>query len=33
MEKGEVVEVLVKPKHPYTEELLVSVPRLYEKWE
>jgi peptide/nickel transport system ATP-binding protein len=39
MEKGEVVEqgsvdeVFVNPKHPYTKELLASVPRLYEKWQ
>lgn len=39
IEKGEVVEqgpvdeVFVKPKHPYTKELLASVPRLYEKWQ
>ena len=39
MKKGEVVEqgpadeVFVKPKNPYTKELLASVPRLYEKWE
>jgi len=39
MKKGEVVEqgpvdeVFIKPKHPYTKELLASVPRLYEKWE
>jgi peptide/nickel transport system ATP-binding protein len=39
MEKGEIVEqgpvdeVFINPKHPYTKELLASVPRLYEKWE
>ena len=39
MKKGEVVEqgptdqVFLNPKHPYTAELLASVPRLYEKWE
>lgn len=39
MKKGEVVEqgpvdeVFLKPKRPYTKELLASVPRLYEKWE
>jgi peptide/nickel transport system ATP-binding protein len=39
MMKGELVEqgladeVFVNPQHPYTRELLASVPRLYEKWE
>jgi len=39
MRKGEIVEmdptekVLTRPVHPYTKELLASVPRLYEKWE
>ncbi|MEM2995275.1 MAG: ABC transporter ATP-binding protein [Candidatus Bathyarchaeia archaeon] len=39
MEKGEIVEqgpadeVFVNPQHPYTKDLLASVPRLYEKWE
>jgi peptide/nickel transport system ATP-binding protein len=39
MEKGVIVEhgpadeVFVNPQHPYTKELLASVPRLYEKWE
>lgn len=39
MQKGEVMEqgppdqVFLKPKHPYTAELLSSVPKLYEKWE
>jgi peptide/nickel transport system ATP-binding protein len=39
MKKGEVVEqgtvdeVFVKPKHPYTKELLAAVPSLYERWE
>jgi len=38
MRKGEIVEmdptekVLARPVHPYTKELLASVPRLYEKW-
>ncbi|MEM2971062.1 MAG: ABC transporter ATP-binding protein [Candidatus Bathyarchaeia archaeon] len=39
MNKGEIVEqgsadeIFVEPKHPYTKDLLASVPRLYEKWE
>ncbi len=39
MKKGEVMEqgppdqVFLKPKHPYTAELLASVPKLYEKWK
>jgi peptide/nickel transport system ATP-binding protein len=33
VEQGPVDEVFVKPKHPYTKELLASVPRLYEKWD
>lgn len=33
VEQGPVDEVFVKPKHPYTKELLASVPRLYEKWQ
>jgi len=39
MKKGEVMEqgppdqVFLKPRHPYTAELLASVPKLYEKWE
>jgi peptide/nickel transport system ATP-binding protein len=39
MKKGEVVEqgtvdeVFIKPKHPYTKELLAAVPSLYERWE
>jgi peptide/nickel transport system ATP-binding protein len=33
VEQGPVDEVFLKPKHPYTKELLASVPRLYEKWE
>lgn len=39
MKKGEVVEkgscekVFSNPTHPYTKELLASVPSLYEKWE
>jgi peptide/nickel transport system ATP-binding protein len=33
VEQGPVDEVFVNPKHPYTKELLASVPRLYEKWE
>jgi peptide/nickel transport system ATP-binding protein len=33
VEQGSVDEVFLKPKHPYTKELLASVPRLYEKWE
>jgi len=33
VEQGPVDEVFVRPKHPYTKDLLASVPRLYEKWE
>jgi peptide/nickel transport system ATP-binding protein len=33
VEQGPVDEVFLNPKHPYTKELLASVPRLYEKWE
>lgn len=39
MKKGEIVEqgfveeVFLKPKHPYTIELLESVPRLYNRWD
>jgi peptide/nickel transport system ATP-binding protein len=39
MKKGEVVEqgiaedIFLNPKHPYTIELLESVPRLYERWD
>ena len=39
MKEGEVVEqgqaddVFLRPQHPYTIELLESVPRLYERWD
>lgn len=39
MRKGEIVEmgpsekVFARPSHPYTKELLASVPKLYEKWD
>jgi peptide/nickel transport system ATP-binding protein len=39
MKRGEVVEqgsiddVFLRPKHPYTKELLAAVPSLYEKWD
>ncbi len=39
MKEGEIVEqgltddVLLSPEHPYTKELLASVPQLYEKWD
>ena len=39
MKQGEVVEqgladeVFLRPQHPYTIELLESVPRLYERWD
>lgn len=39
MRKGEIVEtgpnekVFTRPTHPYTKELLASVPRLHKKWE
>jgi oligopeptide/dipeptide ABC transporter ATP-binding protein len=39
MKEGEIVEqgfvndVFTNPSHPYTQELLASVPSLYEKWE
>ncbi len=39
MRKGEIVErgpvkkVIFNPKHPYTKELVASVPPLHEKWE
>ncbi|KXA91835.1 hypothetical protein AKJ63_00750 [candidate division MSBL1 archaeon SCGC-AAA259D18] len=39
MNDGEVVEigpadeVFFEPEHPYTKELISSVPRLYEKWD
>ncbi len=39
MRKGEIVEsgrvekVIFNPKHPYTKNLVASVPPLHEKWE
>jgi peptide/nickel transport system ATP-binding protein len=33
VKKGLAEEVFTNPKHPYTKELLASVPSLYEKWE
>jgi peptide/nickel transport system ATP-binding protein len=33
VEQGPVNEVFLKPKHPYTKELLSAVPSLYERWE
>ena len=33
VEKGPADDVFLQPKHPYTIELLSSVPQLYEKWD
>jgi peptide/nickel transport system ATP-binding protein len=33
VEKGPVTEVLTKPKHRYTQELLKAVPKMEERWE
>ena len=33
VEQGSVNDVFTNPNHPYTQELLASVPSLYEKWE
>jgi len=33
VESGLVEEVIFKPKHPYTKDLIKSVPPLYEKWK
>ena len=33
VEQGATDDVLMSPEHPYTKELLASVPQLYEKWD
>ena len=33
VERGSVEKVIFNPKHPYTKELVSSVPPLHEKWE
>ena len=33
VEKGPTKEVFLNPAHPYTKNLLASVPSLYRKWE
>jgi len=32
VERGSPSEVFFNPKHPYTKELIASVPKLHEKW-
>jgi peptide/nickel transport system ATP-binding protein len=33
VEQGPVRKVVFRPKHPYTKNLIASVPPLHERWE
>jgi peptide/nickel transport system ATP-binding protein len=33
VESGSADEVILHPKHPYTQRLINDVPKIYEEWD